>query len=183
MISKYWNTIRFLKPKQVFYRLYYAAKKRFVQENELLALPSNLKAGVVVSKAFLSNKDSYSSENEFSFLNLSHRFDKGIDWNFNVYGKLWTYNLCYFDFLLQDSLTKEEGLSLILNFRENYTEVKDGLESYPCSLRIMNCVKFIAKHQIEDSSVDQLIYSDLTYYDASRLEIYKFRNLFSLRPL
>ncbi|MBL4710601.1 MAG: alginate lyase family protein [Flavobacteriales bacterium] len=161
MIRKYWNTIRFLKSKQIFYRLFYFFKKKLKQENNLLVLPSTVKPQLIKALNFLPNRQSYSAENEFLFLNIKHQFRDKIDWNFNEFGKLWTYNLCYFDFLLQEQLTKEQGLSLILDFKANYSQVKDGLESYPSSLRVMNCVKFICKHQLKDEALDQLIYSDV----------------------
>ena len=37
--------------------------------------------------------------NKFTFLNQSIDF-KNIDWDYNEYGKLWTYNLNYMDYLV-----------------------------------------------------------------------------------
>ncbi|MCK5662355.1 MAG: hypothetical protein KAI17_02665, partial [Thiotrichaceae bacterium] len=37
-------------------------------------------------------------DDQFTFLNLSHEFEDVIDWNCPAYGKLWTYNLNYFDY-------------------------------------------------------------------------------------
>ena len=45
----------------------------------------------------------------FTFLNIPHDFSDKIDWNYRSYGKLWTYNLNYFDFLNQEEMSKEIG--------------------------------------------------------------------------
>ncbi len=47
------------------------------------------------------NTRSLKEKTTFKFLNIEHTFDK-IDWNYDGWGKLWTYNLNYFDFLLQE---------------------------------------------------------------------------------
>jgi hypothetical protein len=122
---------------------------------------SGLNTQLIGTTQFIPNKRSFFPNNEFDFLNLTHQFKDKVDWNYSAFGKLWTYNLCYFDFLMQESITKEEGLLLITNFRENYSRIKDGLEPYPSSLRIMNCVKFINKHKLKNQELDALVYSDL----------------------
>ena len=71
--------------------------------NEVAEL--NLEKGVI-------NNDSFLGNNSFEFLNLKKEFSE-IDWNYSNNGKLWTYNLNYFDFLNQENISKEEGLNLI----------------------------------------------------------------------
>lgn len=95
----------------------------------------------------------------FSFLNVEHTFSGDIDWNLSKYGKLWTYNLNYFDFILQ--LEKDEAYSVILNFLKNYPNHKDGLESYPTSLRIINLVLLADKIDDHPSWLSWLIETDL----------------------
>jgi len=99
------------------------------------------------------------SDKTFSFLNLSHTFQNGIDWNFPAYGKLWTYNLTYFDFLQQESVTKEEGLLLINDFIRQADTHKDALEPFPISLRGINWVKFLTHHKINDKKIDDSLYA------------------------
>ena len=98
----------------------------------------------------------------FNFLNLSHTFENGIEWNFLEYGKLWTYNLTYFDFLQQETMSKEEGLELIYDFIDQSDTVKDGLEPFPISLRSINWVKFLSTHQIKDRKIDDSLYAQYT---------------------
>ena len=76
------------------------------------------------------------SNKSFTFLNITHQFPDQIDWNCNYYGKLWTYNLNYFDFLNQEGMSKETGIELISDFIKNDKILKDGKESYPISLEV-----------------------------------------------
>ncbi|MFX4233905.1 heparinase II/III domain-containing protein [Aliarcobacter butzleri] len=101
---------------------------------------------------YSTNKD-----NEFTMLNLSKKFNDKIDWNFSEYGKLWTYNLTYFEYLKE-----KENISLIYDFIENISSIKDGLEPFPISLRGINWIKFLSKHQIKDRNIDDNLYAQ--YY-------------------
>jgi hypothetical protein len=100
------------------------------------------------------NLETYKEQNIFRFLNIENQFSSTVDWNFSAHKKLWTYNLNYFDFLNQESMTREIGLILIQDFISQYTFLKDGKEPYPTSLRIINWIKFIAKHEINDESIN-----------------------------
>jgi hypothetical protein len=104
------------------------------------------------SKSFIEN-------NTFNFLNIKHEFKDRIDWNYNQYGKLWTYNLNYFDFLNQKEITKSKGVSLIVDFIKNDTVLKDAKEPYPTSLRTINWIKFLSKNSISNSEINQSLYN------------------------
>ncbi len=108
--------------------------------------------------------DSYQScrESEFYFLNLRKRFENAIDWNFAEYGKLWTYNLSYFEYLNQRDMTKEEGLRFIGEFIKNINNIKDGMEPYPISLRGINWIKFLNRFGISDKNINDSLYAQ--YY-------------------
>lgn len=104
---------------------------------------------------------SFSSENTFEFLNLSHTFSENIDWNFAKYGKLWTYNLNYFEFLHQENLDCETGLTLIKDYIQSAETLQDGLEPFPIALRTIFWIKFLVKHQIQDSEIDAFLYAQV----------------------
>ena len=106
----------------------------------------------------VSYSDRYFKNNTFEFLNIKHDFSNEVNWNHDQYGKLWTYNLNYFDFLNQHELTKEEGLYLIQNYIENEAHLKDGKEPYPISLRLINWVKFLAENNIKEDQIDTVLY-------------------------
>ena len=102
---------------------------------------------------------SYSGNRTFEFLNRKNTFDE-IDWNFNNFGKLWIYNLNYFEFLNQKGISKEEGLWLIRDFISKKQTHKDGYDPYPTSLRIINWVKFLSKYEIHDEIINRQLYAD-----------------------
>ncbi|WP_223898149.1 alginate lyase family protein [Sulfurovum sp. TSL1] len=93
------------------------------------------------------------------FLNQSFTFKKNIDWNFTLYGKLWTYNLNYFDYLHQEETSKDDGLRLIYDFIEQSDKVIDGLEAFPISLRGINWIKFLVKYKIDDTKINDSLYA------------------------
>ncbi|GAB4001665.1 hypothetical protein GCM10028807_58380 [Spirosoma daeguense] len=95
----------------------------------------------------------------FTFLNRSVCFPGKIDWNYAKQGKLWTYQLNYFDCLNQPNVSPESGLLLIHDFIVQTPQLRDGLEAYPTSLRIMNWVQFLSRYQIHDSVVNAHLFA------------------------
>jgi hypothetical protein len=158
------NTIKYLKAKQVIYRVFYIFRNRLsplsyapkIHDNDVNLLKFAgkkfiLKAGKVSESTEMFN---------FCFLNISAEFPKeSLFWNYSKFGKLWTYNLTYFEFL--DSAEKELGLSLIHKYIDDIDKIKDGLEPYPSSLRIMSWIKFLSNHQIVDQKITQSLYGQL----------------------
>ncbi len=154
VLTRLFHTIRYLKAKQIYYRLFYALRKKVrkamkispVLEMEAKGIPLTLEESITPLPSY--------SDGTFTFLNLTHRFEKKIDWNFSGFGKLWTYNLNYFEFLLQPDMSRERGLALIEEFIDGIQNVKDGLEPFPVSLRGINWIKFLSKYKIENKSID-----------------------------
>lgn len=153
------NTTKYLKLKQIYFRLFYYTRNRFrnllghtyflsvlsraVQPSLHLSIPST---GLLIG-------------DEFTFLNLSQSFDNKVDWNISVFGKLWNYNLNYFEYLNQKELSQDKGLSLILDFIKQMSTNINGLEPYPISLRGINWIKFLAKYQIRNQKIDNSLYA------------------------
>lgn len=154
-----YNTVKYLKAKQVFYQLYYKLIKNKYSQNHSIPLGWNSRK--LNYTAFISSYVSFDNY-KFTFLNRSKDFlDKNVDWDFNMYGKLWTYNLNYFDFLNQKGFSKEIGLELIYKYIDLAHKLKNGNEPYPISLRLINWIKFISFHEIRDEKIDRQIYIDL----------------------
>ncbi len=109
----------------------------------------------------ITNDQSYPSKHTFRFLNLDQSFSGKINWNHAAYGKLWTYNLTYFEYLEQAEITVEEGRYLIEDFIASITSIKDGIEPFPTSLRIINWVKFLVKNQLQDAKINQSLYAQV----------------------
>jgi hypothetical protein len=96
---------------------------------------------------------------QVNFLNQTYLFDRQIDWNFSGFGKLWTYNLTYFDFLNQQDISKEDGLGLINDFIDQLDNIRDGLEPFPISLRGINWIKFLTNYGIVDQKINNSLYA------------------------
>jgi hypothetical protein len=159
------NTVKYLKFTQIYFRLFYFVRNRFrrlsgFKYKFLKESSGPLTYGVTPTPLNLINSCEYYSthkNNKFNFLNLSKKFDSKINWNYNEYGKLWTYNLTYFEYL-----EEKEDISLIYDFIANISSVKDGIEPFPISLRGINWIKYLTKYEIKDKKIDDSLYAQ--YY-------------------
>ena len=177
------NTVKHLKPIQIYYRFYYFLSNRLFSINvdggflppfTLINWESKLKSSLSYAH----------KEKSFSFLNITDQFSEQIDWNYNKHGKLWTYNLNYFDFLNQKEMISEAGVGLIHDYIKNDNILKDGKEPYPISLRGMNWIKFLAENKIRDPEIDKtlnnhyrILFANLEYH---LLGNHLLENVFSL---
>lgn len=160
------NTVKYLKWIQVQYQVFYRLRGVFGIKPNLKTYVARPKDQIHVShlNAALFNDLVQHNENEiaFKFLNLTKRFDRNkIDWNFNEYGKLWTYNLNYFEFLLSDKVSFEEGILLIENYIDSWSGLKDGIEPFPISLRTINWIKFLSKNKVRNEKIDERLYQQV----------------------
>ncbi len=148
---------------QIRYRLFYLLRKEYRKKIKFQyeyfksskSITLNFEPAFFVKDSFLRKDQKYL----FDFLNLSYTFKDGIDWNFNQYGKLWTYNLNYFDYLLQENIDIDDGIALIHNYIDAITDSKDGLEPFPIALRGMNWIKFLAFYKIKEQKIDDSLYA------------------------
>jgi hypothetical protein len=172
-LTLYFHTVRYLKPIQIIYQLYYIFIRRINKKVLNLSKKTNQKFTHLIYTFSLDNK-SYVN-NTFRFLNISHHFEKEINWELMDYGKLWQYNLSYFDFLNDSTLSKEEGIYLIKHFISCQNYLKSSNEPYPISLRVINWIRFVNCHKINDVQIIDAIYlqaKHLTY----RLEYHLLGN-------
>lgn len=155
-------TLKYLKLKQIFFRLYYFLKSKVFKRSQNNRIPPNFIT--IFWQNSIHNYESFNNNGlTFNFLNKSHSFKKEINWNYNNHGKLWTYNLNYFDFLNQNNIVKEDALFLIKDFIQKKDSVIDGNEPYPISLRCINWVKFLSKYKIQNSEIDNVLYNDFVF--------------------
>ncbi len=163
-ILRYYHTLRYLRPKQIFFQLFYRLKRATIKRFKISFHPTAKQKGKLINlNSFISKNLSYQSDN-FTFLNLSKQFrKKSIDWNFNQYGKLWLINIHYFDFLHQSDMDQEVGTTLIKDYINSLTSGNVVLEPYPTSLRGINWIKFIYKYSIDDDLIDNSLYAQYQY--------------------
>lgn len=157
-LSLLYNTLKHLRFTQVYYRLYYLIKnKLFPNRKYNKMIPKHFSQ--IIWKDFFLYQDSYLGNRTFSFLNIEHSFKNKVDWNYLNYGKLWTFNLNYFDFLNQKNISTNQGKKLIRDYISNEDLLNDGKESYTISLRGINWVKFLSKNNIQDELINQVLYN------------------------
>ena len=157
------HTVRYLKSIQIRHRIFYTLRRKF-RSMTGFRYPSSIdmKSSALNFAPSIPSPVSYLGVRKFEFLNLSQEFENSIDWNFSEYGKLWTYNLTYFDYLQQPDMTKDRGLHLINDFIDQWETLKDALEPFPISLRGVNWIKFLSRHNIRDQRIDDSLYAQ--YY-------------------
>lgn len=157
-VSTFYETVRHLRAVQVWYQVWYRIKNRYFRKNRY---SSSFGRGKPFGwHEYIWNRNSYVND-RFTFLNVGHRFDERIDWNISSYGKLWTYNINYFDFLNQKDIGAQDGSRLIDDFISQYDSLLDGLEPYPTSLRIINWIKFIHRTKHSTGKIDEVIGEDV----------------------
>ena len=154
-IGLFWRTVRHLTGRQLAYQLLHRLRgparlhlSHKIPEAYFLAVPD-------------ADKPVSWQPGQFTFLNLTVLFPSAIDWNYAQHGKLWTYNLTYFDFLNQPDMSVNQGLRLIHDFIRQSAGVRDGLEAYPTSLRITNWVQFLSRHQVRDEVINQHLFAQV----------------------
>ena len=109
------RTIKYLKLKQIFYRLFYAFRSRYRRFVRFKYKYNFYRKGKSLNFTALISSNKTFDSNTFTFLNKSVSFSENIDWDFMDNGKLWAYNLNYFDFLNQKEMSKEIGQALMLS--------------------------------------------------------------------
>lgn len=154
------RTVRYLRIKQVVYQIYYRLKP-------LKALSYYENDNIHFSSLKFSfnnvSSDAYKGNNSFVFLNQPKQFPATINWNFQDHGKLWNYNLQYFNFLNQEGLSndlKETWLSEIGN------SLKKGtlpLEPYPVALRVMNTIRYLSSNENNNIQIIKDVYAQLNF--------------------
>ena len=151
------NTIAYLRPIQVYYRLYYFLRNRLFGY-KIKKKKINDFNPIAWQNRFDYENSYFEKKNSFTFLNISHSFSNKINWNFNQFGKLWTYNLNYFDFLNQENISKETGQRLIQDFIKKDALLKEGKDPYPISLRGINWVKFLSNNHVKNELINNTLY-------------------------
>lgn len=157
MISYYFHTIRYLKFKQIYYRIWFHLIRPSINKSsksDLRILKNNFCLPIQKKPTLLKRE-------KFYFLNKSGTLSE-IGWNgsSNKISKLWRYNQHYFDDLnaLGSSNRKEWHKYLITNWiNENSIGKGIGWEPYTTSLRIVNWIKWhLSGNSLSDNFAQSL---------------------------
>ena len=143
-IFRYIQTVRHLKPSQIFYRILYRYRTSDLTGDLIYERNSNL-----LCSDFYDKPESYSENHTFFFIGREVHFPEQVDWSCNGLDTLWSYNLHYFDFINSRNSNTNTLLALIDDWiKHHQPQSKPGWASYPTSLRIVNWIKFDLKHGI-----------------------------------
>jgi hypothetical protein len=161
------HTLSNLKPIQAIYQV----KNRITKVGSLSSFASQpirtQKLQFFDSPAIHTFLKVESSLFHFKYLNLSKSYpDSAVNWNDQSNGKLWNYNLQYLDFLKQEDISVEVKTNLV---KDIYQWLWDGrlfLEPYPSSLRIMNIIRLLESHPINEEDaklIKSYVLAELNY--------------------
>lgn len=161
-LSRLYHTIKYLKAKQFIYRAYYGIRspirKLLKHEYPVVLAPVSSLLTLTPIKPF-EILNVYENKT-FTFIGLSYEYsDDTIDWNYDKFGKLWNYNLTYFDFINQEKMDKELGLNLIQNFIRYPHPIRGKRMPFPISLRNLNLIKFITREKVRKEEIDTFIFN------------------------
>lgn len=178
-ISLIFYTLKHLKWQQIWHQIYFRvvkvkALKHYVIFNDRIEVDYlNFEALEAVQDSVVFKV----KEVCFTFLNLTHTFKGGVDWNFMDHGRLWQYNLQYFDYLKQKNIPTNKKIYLIESIYTHLWSGKLLLEPYPCSLRIMNMIRFLSleKNKSLTNKFSPYIKAELLFLN-QRLEFHILAN-------
>ena len=139
---KYFHTIRFLKFRQIFWRILKRFKTTNTSAQNSIELRDHRNDWHKVRMA----QPQIFDKSTFAFLNKPNEYKDSIDWNDNKQEQLWLFNLHYFDDLCApfDSQRNAWLRELVDDWIDNNPPMNGiGWESYPLSLRIVNWIKWI----------------------------------------
>ena len=154
-LSLYFRTVLSLKPVQVVYRLRYLIQSKLFRNSlapvlgkYALSFPDT-RDGHFFSEYGQWQKTDIES-NSFCFLNEIINFKRKINWFVPDKGRLWRYNLHYFQYLLlKDGIDRKKALGIIKDWIDNNPAgTPDAWDPFPISLRLVNWLKFLCLNKI-----------------------------------
>lgn len=151
----YYNTLKYLKSCQIFFRIWYKVKIKRVKTSPSPKIRKS--HGFMV--ACIEKKQSLISYRTFHFLNKTYRLLE-IGWDGDKCSKLWRYNQHYFDDLNARGSPgrKKMHQDLITDWiKTNKPGLGTGWEQYPTSLRVVNWIKWgIRGNSLTDETLQSL---------------------------
>lgn len=158
----YFYTLKYLKWIQIQYQLWYILRKKWrkITKSKYIYKRKLPDFDPISMGPSIDNYCTYLGQNKFMFLNLKHNFDASINWDYTMHGKLWTYNLNYFEYLNQKNNIqfKSEYRQLISDFIKHLPLLNNANEPFPTSLRIINWIKYFVNNKISDHNWNTSLY-------------------------
>jgi len=149
-VLRYWHTVRYLKPVQVYGRLWFKLHRPRGGSN---GAGVGLRARGGAWTEPIAKRPSLIGPERFSLCGEQHEIAGPRDWNNPLWDKLWLYHLHYFDDLNAAGAEERTARHLALLGRwlaENPAGRGNGWEPYPLSLRIVNWIKWALRGNAPD---------------------------------
>ena len=147
ILQLYFDTLRFLRPIQFFYRIKY----KFFPLKQIPQVKTPLSANKLCLDFMYWQKESWNPVSGFVTLNKNVNFDFTVTWDVEA-EMLWLYNLHYFDDL--NSVNCEQKLHFHQQLISEWIKLNSNVNSiawdpYPISLRLVNWTKFFFRYEGE----------------------------------
>lgn len=142
-LLRYWYTVRYLRWRQIFYRLYYALPRPVPQAVGGQPVRRWSRAGRCSWPAWMPA--CLRTDGTLIFLNEPSLLKAEDSWNDSAHSKLWLYNLHYFDDVsaIDARARRVDHVRWVQSWiEENPAGQGHGWEPYPMSLRIVNWIKW-----------------------------------------
>ena len=139
-LDRYWQTIRHLRPVQVYGRLWFRMSRPWLD----LRPASGLRAAIGGWQPPTQREPSMVGPDEFVFFGQPGKLSE-VGWDGPARSKLWRYNQHYFDDLNSRASASRAAWhqALLTDWVEkNAPAAGNGWEPYPVSLRIVNWIKW-----------------------------------------
>lgn len=161
------NTIRYLKFIQIFHRIKAFFWKPSLKSN---AIHFSVSKRRLINVQFLKKNDTLIPPHTFSFFGREYSL-LDIGWNNPNEEMLWRYNQHYFDGLLQKSpdCDSDWKTELIVNWILGNPPVSTiGWDPYPCSLRIVNWIKyFVTRNWVPSPDIQISLFLQLRWLNSN----------------
>ena len=163
-LVRLYNTVKFLKFKQIYWRIIYLFPRLIAQQKK--CPPTQIRK----QKDFFIPRDGITVNYEsFTFLSeLNNIIETG--WDNPRISKLWRYNLHYFEYLLQnnsDEMHLASQTQIIDNWiDDNHFGRGTGWEPYPTSLRIINWIKWHWKTSLLSERAKISLWNQIRYLES-----------------
>ncbi len=160
-LLRYFHTLRYLRPVQVYGRLWF----RLYRPRPDLRPAPGLRSPTGLWQPGCRRLPSMLGAETFRFLNITGSLRIAEDWDDPGQLRLWRYNLHYFDDLNAEGADARAEWHRALTarwMRENSPGVGTGWEPYPTSLRIVNWIKWAlnaksrGEHALDAPALDSL---------------------------
>ncbi|OGT34435.1 MAG: hypothetical protein A3C44_00885 [Gammaproteobacteria bacterium RIFCSPHIGHO2_02_FULL_39_13] len=164
-VALYFHTLKYLKFKQIYYRLFYLLYKK---------TPSKKINNISLRDYSLAKENYFILKNKIYFENTTATFlNKSVDisqknsWNDLSQTDLWLYNLHYFDALHSfDANQRQIAYKLLERWvDENPPYFGIGWKPFSASLRIINIIKYALSGNLLSEKVICSLYLQARYLD------------------